>query len=78
MRAYDYWDGYTSAQIELMMIDQPITVYPRDKDKPRKHTREEIERIREAWEKKHGESGRMGEHVSLGEFLSGGSEIDKR
>lgn len=30
---YNYYWGFTSAQIELMMSDLPLVVYPRKKDK---------------------------------------------
>ena len=31
IRAYDYWWGYTAAQIGLMVADQPLVMYPRVK-----------------------------------------------
>lgn len=74
VRAYDYWHGYTAAQIELMALDQPVTVYPKDK-KDRKnggHTAAEMKKIAEEWEKKYGKAGRVSEKVSLSEFLGGG------
>lgn len=47
IKAYDYWYGYSKAQIELMMIDQPITVYPKDKKNSVNggHTRRRCERL---------------------------------
>lgn len=70
MAAYDYWDGYTGVQIDLMMIDQPITVYPKDKknDVNGGHTRAEMQKIAEEWEKKHGKAGRLSKKVSLSDL----------
>lgn len=55
-----------------MTIDQPITVYPKDKktDKNGGHTAAEMKKIAEDWEKKHGKAGRVTEKVNLSEFLS--------
>lgn len=74
VRAYDYWHGYTSAQIELMAIDQPLTVYPKDKkDSPNGgHTRAEMQKIAEDWKKKYGEPGRVSEKIKLSDFMAGG------
>lgn len=59
-----------------MTIDQPITVYPKDKktDKNGGHTAAEMKKIAEDWEKKHGKAGRVTEKVNLSEFLSNNGE----
>lgn len=69
IRAYDYWHGYTAAQIELMLIDQPITVYPKDKKDQKNggHTAAEMKKIADDWKKKYGEPGRV--KVKLSELL---------
>ena len=56
------------------MIDQPITVYPKDKKNSINggHTREEMRKIAEEWEKKHGKAGKVSNKVNLSEFLTGG------
>lgn len=56
-----------------MAIDQPITVFPKDEKKSENggHTRAEMQKIAEDWERKHGKAGRVSEKVSLSEFLSG-------
>lgn len=56
------------------MIDQPITVYPKDKKNSVNggHTREEMRKISEEWEKKHGKAGKVSDKVNLSEFLTGG------
>ena len=74
IKAYDYWYGYAKARIGLMMSDQPITVYPKDKKNSINggHTREEMRKIAEEWEKKHGKAGKVSDKVNLSEFLTGG------
>lgn len=71
MRAYDYWWGYSSAQIDLMAIDQPLVVYPKGKDKPANHSKKKMDDVYARWEaKKSAEGGTLkGEKVSLGEYL---------
>ncbi len=79
IRAYDYWYGYTKAQIELMSIDQPITVYKKEKGgaSGTKHTRAEMQKIAADWEKKHGKAGKVEGKVDLNEFIAGGTTADK-
>lgn len=70
MRAYDYWWGYSSAQIDLMIADQPLVVYP--KSGSRKMTKARAEAAYKKWkERKEKEGGDMfvGKKVSLGDFL---------
>lgn len=76
IRAYDYWYGYSKAQIELMAIDQPITVFPKNKKTSKNggHTRAEMQKIAEEWEKKHGKAGRVSEKINMSEFLAGGQK----
>lgn len=59
-----------------MAIDQPVTVYPKDRktEKNGGHTAAEMKKIAEEWEKKHGKAGRMTEKVNLSEFLSNTGE----
>ena len=45
-KAWGYWTGYTSAQIELMVADAPLVVYGDDKKKP---TRRAIEQAKRDW-----------------------------
>lgn len=74
IRAYDYWYGYSKAQIELMAIDQPITVFQKDEKKSDNggHSRAEMQKIAQEWEKKHGKAGRLSEKVDLSDLLSDG------
>lgn len=70
MRAYDYWWGYSSAQIDLMIADQPLVVYPKSGSK--KMTKARAEAVYKKWkERKEKEGGDMfvGKKVSLGDFL---------
>ena len=61
-----------------MMIDQPITVYPKNKKDSKNggHTAAEMKRIAEEWEKKHGRAGRVTEKIDLSEFVSGKKNKD--
>lgn len=63
-----------------MMIDQPITVYKKDRSKMKNggHTAAEAKRIREAWEAKYGKGGKMSKKIKLSEFLSHGKKEDKK
>lgn len=68
IRAYDYWWGYTEAQIDLMAADQPIVVYHHDDDRP-KHTKKKMDDFYEKWlAKKKGKSA-VGEKISLSGYL---------
>lgn len=69
MRAYDYWYGYTAAEIELMSIDQPLVSYKSRKKNDGKHTAEEINATMEEWERTHGSYELSGEKVSLSELF---------
>lgn len=59
-----------------MSIDQPITVYKKGKDAAAgtKHTRKEMQKIAEEWEKKHGKAGKVEGTIDLSEFITGGKE----
>lgn len=68
IRAYDYWHGYTAAQIDLMAIDQPITVYPKADGRKRERTKAEIDALCDEWEKE-GHGTLTGRKVSLSELF---------
>lgn len=75
MRAYDYWWGYTSAQIDLMVADQPLIVYKkepkRNADGSVKHTKAEMDKLWNDWlKKKEREGSLVGKKINLGEYLS--------
>jgi len=67
--AYDYWWGYTSCQIELMIIDQPIISCGEKKAK--KSTRSEMDALSDAWYEKRRGRTVVGKKVDLNEFLRG-------
>lgn len=73
--AYDYWYGYSAAQIDLMVIDGPVIDYGADKKKGMGNTQadvEEMDALAEAYAKKKEEEGTMvGETFSLDGFLKG-------
>ena len=77
MRAYDYWWGYTSAQIDLMVADGPVVAYRKDKkrlnaDGSRKHTAKEMDDLWDRWvEKKKTEGSMAGKKIDLGAWMRG-------
>lgn len=71
--AYDYWWGYSAAQIDLMVADQPLVVYPKTKkeDGPKKHTKKEMDALYDRWmEKKKNEGSLIGKKISLADYLN--------
>ncbi len=75
--AFDYWWGYTQAQIELMMIDQPTIEYiNKDKKKRKsmiatKQEADEMNALQEAWDKKRQGKSYVGKTFSLNDFVIG-------
>jgi acid phosphatase class B len=49
---WEYMCGMTAAQIELMSIDKPLTLYGKKKNTP---DEEDILEAQERWEKKYGD-----------------------
>ena len=75
MRAYDYWWGYTSAQVDLMVADQPLIVYKKDgSEKP--HTAKRMDDLWARWEEKNrsGNGAEKGKEIDLGKWLRGEEE----
>ena len=78
IRAYDYWWGYTSVEIDLMVLDQPVVNYNYGKKKngrsmiATKREVDELDALQSAWEKKRGGRTVVGEEFSLREFVGGG------
>ena len=73
--AFDYWWGYTAAQIELMVADQPVISYKNDRKSERSMfgSREEVDEmdaLADAWKAMNGD-GVAGQTVNLSEFVSG-------
>lgn len=53
---YAYYDGLTSAQVELLTMDAPVVDYHADKKKKtelRAPTKEEADAVAEKWKKKY-------------------------
>ena len=73
--AFDYWWGYTTAQIELMVMDQPVIDYGSKKEKGMGNSRadkQEMDDLAEAWAQKKASEGSMeGETFSLSGFMKG-------
>lgn len=66
VRAYDYWYGYTIAQIELMTADQPLVVY---KSKDRKPTKAQMDSFADKWAEMKKKDGEKKEKISLRDYL---------
>lgn len=66
VRAYDYWYGYTIAQIELMTADQPLVVY---NSKEKKHTEAQMNDLADRWAEMKKKDGGKKETVSLSDYL---------
>lgn len=66
VRAYDYWWGYTNAQIELMAVDVPVIVY---KDNKPKHSKSELEDLTRRWKAKKEREQGEGKSISLKDFV---------
>jgi hypothetical protein len=71
--AFDYWWGYSSCQIDLMMIDQPVINYGSGKKSGLGNSREdkaEADALADAWAaKKAAEGDITGRNISLSEYL---------
>lgn len=72
IRAYDYWWGYTSAQIDLMIADQPLVVYPKDKGEKKAPTRKTMDDFADKWMAKKQGKTLSGQKISLDEYLRNG------
>lgn len=73
IKAYDYWWGYSAAQVDLMMADQPLVVYPKsDNDKPKEVSQKSMDNLYERWAAKRKETGgiKKGEKISLSDYLN--------
>lgn len=71
--SYDYWWGYSSAQIDLMVADQPLVIYPKTKKESgtKKHTLKEMDDLYDRWmEKKKKEGSLVGKKISLADYLN--------
>lgn len=65
--AWDFWWGYTAAQIELMAIDVPLVVYGKKK-KFSTPDKEDIENASKLWMEKYGD--KQGEKIDLRDILA--------
>lgn len=68
VKAYDYWWGYTCAQIELMLADTPIVIYKKDKA-DKKHTKKELDELTRRWKEKKEKDAKEGKTVNLNDFI---------
>ena len=74
IRAFDYWWGYTAAQVELIVMDQPVISYKRDKKKSSmmasREEVDELEKLNEEWKKHRNGRSFVGQKVNLSEFVN--------
>ncbi len=80
IRAFDYWWGYTTNEIELIITDQPVIDYNFKKDKKRsliasKKEEDELEALDKAWAEKRNGRTYVGKTFSLNDFVAG--NLDK-
>lgn len=75
--AFDYWWGYTAAQIDLMLLDQPTIEY-NTKDKKGKKSmiatkqeEDEMKELVEQWKKDRNGKSYAGKTFSLNDFMAG-------
>lgn len=76
IRAFDYWWGYTTAQIELLVMDQPVIEHITKENKRGKGNSradvKEMDALSDAWnKKKEAEGGMESKTFSLSGFLKG-------
>lgn len=77
---YEYYWGHTAAQIQLMIVDAPLTVYQARKDKPKPgekgftRTAEQAAREYDRWKKRQEEEKKRGVKIDLNTFLSTGEK----
>lgn len=73
IREYGWRFGYTSAQIDLMVVDQPVISYKDEKKKrsmmASKSEVDELDALTEAWQKKRKGKSFAGDKFSLEEFM---------
>ena len=72
---WGYYDGYTAAQVELMVADSPIVVYDREK-KPnveKKASALELNRAAVAYQKKQAQGG-VKSRLNFQDFVLGTSK----
>lgn len=70
VKAWDYWWGYTAAQLELMVVDAPLVVYDTDKKskKKRKPSALQIARSEKRFLEEHGDG--KGGAFSIAGFMN--------
>ena len=77
IRAFDYWWGYTAAQIELMLIDGPVIDYDYKKSDAKKSMiltkseEDEMAELVKEWNEDRQGMTYVGKTFSLDDFMSG-------
>lgn len=71
--AFDYWWGYTAAEIDLMVIDQPVISYKSEKKGMGNSAKDvkEMDDLADAWMKHNKGASATGKTISLNEFMKG-------
>lgn len=67
----------SNAHLELLVCDQPLIVYKKDKKNPQEHTKKELDAVWSKWEAKRKREGKssdfsVGRKVDLNDFLRTG------
>ena len=73
IRAFDYWWGYTSAQIDLMISDVPLVVY-KSANTDNNHTADEMAEIQQRWLESRKQGSLAGKTLTLNDILNGNEE----
>lgn len=77
IKAFDYWWGYTQAEIDLMVTDQPTMEYDvKDKKGKKsmiatKQEEQEMKDLVKEWEKDRNGKSYVGKTFSLSDFMEG-------
>lgn len=69
INAWNYWWGYTAAQVELIAVDAPLVLYKPDKGKFGKVDRGRAMEVTEKWMNKY--KDKECEEINLADLLGG-------
>ena len=69
-KAWGYWDGYTCAQIELGIFDQPVTDYHYNEKKANEPGKKEMDALALTWEKQRNGQTFVGKNFSVEDIFN--------
>ena len=78
---WDYYWGFTAAQVEILTVDQPIVVYKKDNDKKKPWeggtaSEDYANRQYRKWLERKKQREREGKSVDIGKTFSNGQKVD--